>query len=209
MTGLWTHAHPDQVVWHDLTVPGAGTMPPVSGGSPNRENLTWMAQRLLDASNDNPSRCCMLADDYLCNALEGVITSLGASVPATMFMGEQLVGVPNYKGIPILRNRFMPRLTAADGATSTRNLMGCVLGEDAVHIKYTNFAGDPILGNLTSFGSGAVAQDETGNMALPPVQYWEEKDAAATLVVDMFGVMIMEPVAASVDKIAVVCGLNA
>lgn len=209
MTGLICQASPAQWAWHDLTLAGAAAAPPLSGGSMNRENLTWAAMKLLDASNDNPSRCCFLCDDYLMNAIEGVITSLGASVPATMFMGEQLSGALSYKSIVFLRNRFIPTLTARDGVTTVRQLVGVVLGEDGFHMKYSRFANNPsFVDQVSSFQQGVVAQDETGNMPIAPVMYWEQKDSAATLPIDQFAVMIAEPVVANVDKTVIVGGLT-
>jgi hypothetical protein len=202
-TGWYRQVSPIQQVFGDLTGAAAevGTTAtgngPAGGYSANRANLSWMIQRLLDASNDDPSRCAILAPDSLIIHLEGLITSLGQGAPTTMFMGQEL-DVLSFRRVPILRNNFLPQdLTSRDGNRSDLTcMMGVCLGEDNAHYEWSVPSGDVTAEQQSDVVSGAQAMnDGTPDGTSIPVYYEEKRSASTNLKVDQTGLMIYEPVA--------------
>lgn len=208
-TGLYYQVTPDRTRWHDLTESDGC---PADGGSTNRQNLTQMKMWLLDASNENPSQCFMAASDNLYNALEGQITSLGASVDAFNFMGETL-NTLNYGGIGIFRNPWIPEnLSSRSGDRSDLTyLIGGVLGSDGVHMKYDTFSDDVIQSIVAARQNGGSPLDETapkGGGPSYPIQYWEDIYSPTSLIAIQAGALLMEPVSARADSLCMIYGLQ-
>ena len=210
MTGLLTQVNPDMAVWGNLAAMDAGNVPG-DGTSPNRSILSWLRMKLLDGSNDNPSRCAIVCNDSMMLALEGVIANLGGGVNPVMFMGQEMNAL-NYGGIILLRNRWIGSdiTSKAGNRSDLSQILGVVLGEDSgVHMKYATFQGNPVLDEVSGYASGAVASDETPGGTSFPFQYWKEKESARTLAYVHTGLVYCEPVAAAMDKLACVYGLVA
>jgi hypothetical protein len=202
-TGLWTQIHPRQMVYGDLT--GAATssyvtansVGPVSGGVVNRKNLSWLRKRLLHASNNNPSRCAILApENLITGTMEGLITHIGQGVNPTFFMGSELNDGWTYGSIPVFDNAFIPTdLESADGTGDLTAVVGVVLGEDAVHMKTLDYTGDVNMSQRSNVISGGTATgDGTPGGTPMPIRYAEQINASTNDLVDLYGDVIMEMV---------------
>jgi hypothetical protein len=215
MTGFYRQITPMQQCYHDLsgTPPASGisvgTNGPPAGGSLNRENLTWMKQRLLDASNEQPSQCAIFMSDNLMNRAEGLITSLGHGSETVRFLGSDLHTL-QYQGIPILRNQWLPtNLTSRDGTRTDLTLaMGVCFGESddgGAHVKYRTMPGDVVNEVLAdgSFDMTRAVGDGTPQGTMVPVSYWETPYSSTQLDVNQIGHMMGEPVAHIQDLCAV------
>jgi len=211
-TGFLRQVSPRQEIYHDLTGAAAanGTTAvgngPAAGGSLNRENLTWMKQRLLDASNGDPSRCAVFMSDNLLNRAEGIIASLGGGINPVMFMGSELNAL-SYGGIPFLRNQWLA--TDLDSRDGTRDdltyALGACFGTENAHVKYNTLSPDVINDSFSDYTAGmAVAQgDGTPTGSLIPLTYWETPYASDRLIVNQIGHMLFEPVAQLQDLVKV------
>jgi len=217
-TGWYRQVSPRQVIFGDLT--GAQTEAgtaltsngPASGQSLSREALTWMKQKLLDASGGDASRCAILMPDNLINHTEGLVTNLGGGVNPVAFMGTQLNAL-SYGGIPILRNEFLPTnlLAAGDTAGSTGTLtcaMGVCLGQSNAHYKFAPASNSDLTAGETSGNmSGGVAEGDGTVSGTPiPVNYYEKRNASSNLKVDQVGTVFFEPVA-KLQDLCMVTGL--
>jgi hypothetical protein len=212
MTGLYRQISPMQQCYHDLSgiaaANGISTSMngPAAGGSLNRENMTKIKQWLLDASNDDPSKCAIFMSDNLINRAEGLISSLGHGSETAMFLGSEFHGL-TYQQIPIIRNQWLPiNLTSRDGTrTDLTMAMGVVFGSDAAHLKYQTLAPDVINDTLADVSTGMVTAVGDGTPAGTPipVSYWETPYNSTQLVINQIGHMLGEPVAGLKDLCAV------
>lgn len=214
-TGWYRQVSPRQTVYPDLTgaLDEAGTTAcgngPASGSPLNREALTWMKQKLLDASGGDPSRCAILMSDTLLNHAEGLLGSLGQGVNPVMFMGTQL-NTLSYGGIPLLRNEFLPTtLSPADGSRSDLTAaLGVCLGSGNAHYKFKPPVNSDITAGETSgnMSGGVAVGDGTFSGTPVPVDYYEKRNASSNLIVDQVGVALYEPVA-KLQDLCMVTGL--
>jgi hypothetical protein len=216
MTGLLRQITPMQQIYHDLSglppVSGVSvdTNGPAAGGSLNREGLTWMVQRLLDASNENPSQCAIFMPDNLLIRAEGIITQLGHGSETSRFLGADLDAL-FYRRIAFLRNKYLPTdLVSRDGTrTDLTMAMGVCFGdsdEGGAHVKYRTLSND-VINEVFADGSFDMTKapgDGTPQGATIPVSYWEEPYASTSLDVNQIGHMMGEPVAHIQDLCAVV-----
>lgn len=212
MTGLYRQISPMQQCYHDLSgIPAESGIStnmngPATGGSLNRENLTKMTQWLMDASNDDPSRCAIFMTDNLLNRAEGLVTSLGHGASTDMFLGSELDAL-RYKRIAFLRNQWLPTdLTSRDGTRDDLTLaMGVVFGPENAHVKYQTLSPDEINSIVADFSAGTSTAigDGTPTGTPIPLTYWEDIYNPAQLTVNQIGHMMGEPVARLQDLCAV------
>jgi hypothetical protein len=202
-TGIWTQIHPQQSVYGDLT--GAATdagitadsTGPVSGSVVNRKNLSWLRKRLLFASNNDPSRCAILApENLITGTMEGLVTHLGHGVDPIWFMGSELNSGFSYGNIAVLDNAWVPtNLTSSDGTTDLTAVVGVVLGDDATHMKTLDYTGDMNMSQRSNVISGGTATgDGTPGGTPMPIRYAEQINASTNDLVDLYGDVIMEMV---------------
>lgn len=205
-TGLYYQVTPERNRNWDLSTSDGC---PNEGGPLTREALTWMKMKLLDASNDQPSRVALICNDNLYNYAEGMLASLGTGVSPFDFMGTKLNAL-NYGGMGIFRNPWIRQtISSRNGAESNLTYMiGVVMGSDHTHVKYNTFAQEPTMQQMVNVKSGAVPDDETLNGKPLPIQYWEDRSAANQLTTNMIGLMLFEPVAARFDSLAMIYGLR-
>jgi hypothetical protein len=212
MTGLYRQISPMMQCYHDLSgtppVSGISTAAngPAAGGSLNREALSWIKQRLLDASNNRPDMCAIFMSDNLLIRAEGLVPALGQGAPTTMFLGSEINAL-SYGGIPFIRNQWLPtNLDSLDGTRDDLTLMmGAVFGEENTHIKYQTLAGDPtnqIVADVTT-GTVTAVGDGTPTGSPVPLTYWEDLYSPNQLVVNQQAHMMGEPVAQLQDLCAV------
>ena len=212
MTGLYRQISPMMQCYHDLsgTPPASGVSVavngPAAGGSLNREALSWITQKLLDASNNNPSQCAVFLSDNLMIRAEGLIPALGAGAPPAFFMGSPINAL-SYRGIPFLRNQWLPtNLDSRDGTRDDLTLMmGAVFGTENAHIKYQTLAGDITNGIVADVNTGVMTAigDGTPTGSPIPLTYWEDLYSPNQLVVNQQAHMMGEPVAQISDLCAV------
>lgn len=214
MTGLRRLCSPRQQVYYDLTgaQSAAGTTQvgngPAAGGPVNLENMAWLRNRLLDRSNNDPSRCAIIVPENVEIHLENLLGHAGRGGDPMMWMGSELSGVLRYGNIPIFRNEFIPtNLTSRDGSrTDLTMVMGTVLGEDNFHLKYmplsqeiTNNQVSDVMGDMAS-----AAGDGTPGGSAVPIHYEEQRAAANTQIVNQKGMMVVEPTAGGVADVSVI-----
>jgi len=213
-TGMIQNLHPRLSVYSDLsgaaTAAGTGSVTngPAAGGPANRKNLSWLRDELLDMSNDDPSRCAILAPpNLILGTLEGLVTHLGHGVDPVMFMGSALNQGFSYGDMPVFKNRFIPtNLASADASRDDlTSIIGVVLGVDNYHIKTTSVMGNSTIMDQTSNRvSGAIAEgDGTSTGTSIPVQYYE-KSAGDNLNTNMRGFMFLEGVAKNLSDVAAI-----
>ena len=212
MTGLYRQISPMMQCYHDLsgTPPASGISTaangPAAGGSLNREALSWITQRLLDASNNDPSRCGVFLSDNLMIRAEGLLPALGRGADPIFFMGSE-INTLSYRRIPFMRNEHLP--TNLDSLDLTRNdltlMMGVVFGTEDTHIKYQTLAGDATNEIVADVTTGVVTAtgDGTPTGSPIPLTYWEDLYSPNQLVVNQQAHMMGEPVAQLQDLCAV------
>ena len=212
MTGLYRQISPMMQCYHDLSgtppVNGISTAAngPAAGGSLNREALSWITQKLLDASNNNPSQCAVFLSDNLMIRAEGLLPALGAGASPIFFMGSE-INTLSYRGTPFIRNEHLA--TDLDSLDGTRDdltlMMGACFGTENTHIKYQTLAGDPTNEIVADAQTGVVTAlgDGTPNGSPIPLTYWEDLSSPNQLVVNQQAHMMGEPVALLQDLCAV------
>ena len=212
MTGLYRQISPAMQVYHDLSgrPPASGISTavngPAAGGSLNREALSWLTQRLLDASNNNPSQCAVFLSDDLMIRAEGLLPALGKGANPVFFMGSAINAL-SYRGIPFLRNEHLP--TDLDSRDGTRDdltlMMGACFGTENAHIKYQTIGADPGNEIVADLQTGVVTAmgDGTPTGSPIPLTYWEDTYNPNQLVMNQQAHMMGEPVAMLQDLCAV------
>ncbi len=212
MTGLYRQISPAQQVYHDLSgLPPANGISlavngPAAGGSLNREALSWITQKLLDASGNRPDRCAVFLSDNLMIRAEGLLPALGAGADPIFFMGSA-INTLSYRRIPFIRNEWMPtNLTSRDLTRDDLTLMmGVVFGTENTHIKYQTLAGDVTNDIVADVNTGVMTAigDGTPTGSPIPITYWEDLYSPNQLVVNQQAHMMGEPVALLQDLCAV------
>ena len=208
--GFLYKVNPKRIAFDNLVfdASGFGTNPTAAGAAADQDNLTWLALQLQEASGGDLSRCIMLADTPLWLALSSVITGLGQKSESYRFMGRELLDL-NFGGIRVQRSPYLPTTLSPNGAATTRNLLGLVLGENKCHCKYSSIATDRTLAGLVASLSGSnSAADPAGNHQLP-IMYYETLYSPTSLVANQFGVMSFNPECGSLDACAMVANLTA
>lgn len=212
MTGFYRQLSPMQSCYHDLSGIAAASgistnmNGPAAGGSLNRENMTKLTQWLLDASNDDPSRCAIFMTDNLLNRAEGLVTSLGHGADTQMFLGSELNAL-FYKKIALLRNQWLPtNLTSRDSSRDDLTLaLGVVFGPENAHIKYQTIQDDVVNEIVAGTQGGTITAvgDGTPSGTPVPLYYWEDLYTSTQLMINQIGHMMGEPVAKVQDICAV------
>ncbi len=213
MTGLLRQISPMMQCYHDLSgVPPTNGISvavngPPAGGSLTREALSWITQRLKEASNNNPSQCAVFLSDNLMIRAEGLLPALGAGADPIFFMGSQ-IDTLSYRRIPFISNDYLPtNLTSRDGTRDDLTMMmGACFGTENTHIKYQTLAGDKTNEIVADVTTGVVTAtgDGTPTGSPIPLTYWEDLYSPNQLVVNQQAHMMGEPVAQLQDLCAVV-----
>jgi hypothetical protein len=203
-TGFLTQVAPEMRMFGNLSA----SNPTVTGDAISQRNLSWMRMKLLDSSNGDASRCCILLDDIHYLNAEAIITALATGSGEELFMGSKLSAL-RYGNIPVLRCPWLPTVTAANTTTTgLGQMLGLVLGEDRCFIRYNSTAGDVSNTTTADNMSSVAVQGNLPSGIVLPVHYREIGEGATTELVTMRATMLFEPVSANLHACCLVTDLT-
>jgi len=204
--GFLRKVHPDHRIFTNLETTDS---PPAAGGPLDQDNLTWLAQKLLDASNERPSNCAILVDPTLWISANAVVRALGMKAENITFLGQEIMAL-SFGGIPILRSSHMPtNISSPDGSvTNLRRVLGVVIGEQAAHMRYMDLGANNAALAAKVLRSRNTLIDAAGTQSLP-IAYLERDADSQKMLTYQQAIMAMDPVVARLDSLAMIDNVTA